>query len=332
MRLHHVHFYVEDAETWRDRLLPIHSYCRRRTDCPRSTLTYEIQWGDLLVYLSSAQDATSSIAPFLAQHSPGIAEIGWVGANLNAIAQAIPRQGGQLIEDRNHITLISPQGICHTLRTDAAPPHLHHAAQVDHLVLNVPAGTLDATVRWYEAVLGFKRQQSFVIETGQSGLRSQVLTHPTSGFTLPINEPTSPNSQIQEFLNHHGGAGVQHIAIRLPQLIPTLQALRQAGMTFLDVPPQYYEQQPTVVRESLSPGEWQAVRSQHILIDRPPAGGMLLQIFTQPLFAQPTFFWELIERRQQASGFGEGNFLALFRAIEQQQTQRGSLATSGKRS
>lgn len=331
MRLHHVHFYVEDAETWRDRLLPIHTHCRR-VDATGSTLTYQIQWGDLVVYLSSPQNPTSPIAQFLAQHSPGIAEIGLMGVDVDAIAQAIQTQGGQLVDGSNQTTLISPQGIRHALLSDASMPSPSHTPQVDHLVLNVPTGTLEATVQWYEAVLGFERQQSFVIKTGQSGLRSQVLTHPLSGFTLPINEPTSPNSQVQEFLDHHGGAGVQHIAIRLPQILPTIRTLRQAGMVFLEVPDQYYEHQLDTVGEVWPAGEWQALRSQHILIDHPSTGGVLLQIFTKPLFAQPTFFWEFIERRRQASGFGEGNFLALFRAIEQQQAQRGSLATSGKRS
>ena len=43
-----------------------------------------------------------------------------------------------------------------------------------------------------------------------------------------------------------------------------------------------------------------------------------MQIFTQPIFDAPTFFFEIIERRSQAQGFGEGNFLALFEAIEQE--------------
>ncbi|MFM7717272.1 MAG: 4-hydroxyphenylpyruvate dioxygenase, partial [Microcystis sp.] len=38
-----------------------------------------------------------------------------------------------------------------------------------------------------------------------------------------------------------------------------------------------------------------------------------------------TFFFELIERRHAARGFGEGNFQALFEAIEREQIQRGTL-------
>ncbi|MGK7953718.1 MAG: 4-hydroxyphenylpyruvate dioxygenase, partial [Crocosphaera sp.] len=52
---------------------------------------------------------------------------------------------------------------------------------------------------------------------------------------------------------------------------------------------------------------------------------LLLQIFTEPIFEQPTFFFEIIERREQAKGFGEGNFKALFEAIEREQMKRGTL-------
>ena len=39
-------------------------------------------------------------------------------------------------------------------------------------------------------------------------------------------------------------------------------------------------------------------------------------IFTQPIFEQPTFFLEFIECRHNARGFGQGNFQALFEAVE----------------
>ena len=41
--------------------------------------------------------------------------------------------------------------------------------------------------------------------------------------------------------------------------------------------------------------------------------------------SQPTFFFEFIERRECAQGFGEGNFRALFEAMELEQIKRGSL-------
>ncbi|HZA59817.1 MAG TPA: hypothetical protein VE523_11585, partial [Solirubrobacterales bacterium] len=60
-----------------------------------------------------------------------------------------------------------------------------------------------------------------------------------------------------------------------------------------------------------------------ILADRDDEG-YLLQIFTKPIGDRPTMFLEVIERHG-ARGFGEGNFKALFEAIEREQASRGNL-------
>jgi 4-hydroxyphenylpyruvate dioxygenase len=253
---------------------------------------------------------------------------------------------------------------------------------IDHLVLNVPAGELEATANWYEQAFGFIKKQTFTINTQQSGLYSQVMVHPVSGIQLPINEPLSSNSQIQEFLDLNGGAGIQHIALKTNNITKVTQKLRQAGLSFLSVPSCYYEQIAFKgTKFNLSAQKWQEIVEQEVLVDfssalpkgsasqsatatteglaqrtrtkranlsaKQPAQRLgeaeiafaeedrddspipfILQIFTEPIFAQPTFFFELIERRYQAQGFGEGNFRALFKAIEQEQAKRGSLSKS----
>jgi 4-hydroxyphenylpyruvate dioxygenase len=59
------------------------------------------------------------------------------------------------------------------------------------------------------------------------------------------------------------------------------------------------------------------------MVDRDDEG-YLLQIFTKPVQDRPTVFFEIIQRRG-ARGFGEGNFKALFEAIEAEQARRGNL-------
>jgi len=63
--------------------------------------------------------------------------------------------------------------------------------------------------------------------------------------------------------------------------------------------------------------------------------GVLLQIFTKPLFDRPTLFVEIIQRichgevaqakPVACGGFGTGNFRALFQSIERLQDERGLL-------
>jgi len=223
--------------------------------------------------------------------------------------------------------------LSHYLSTQqAASPNF---IDIDHIVLNVAAGNLEDAVRWYEKILGFARQQTFAIRTERSGLCSQVLVHPQSGVKFPINEPASATSQIQEFLDMHRGPGVQHIALQTVDIVQTIAHLRQRGLNFLPVPQTYYSQLRQRPGFCLAESEWQAIAQQQVLADwsenTPQA--MLLQAFTQPIFEQPTFFFEIIERQTycyaehltQAEGFGEGNFRALFEAIEREQIKRGNL-------
>ena len=52
--------------------------------------------------------------------------------------------------------------------------------------------------------------------------------------------------------------------------------------------------------------------------------GYLLQLFTKSIGDRPTFFYEIIQRREGAEGFGQGNFQALFESIERDQVARGT--------
>lgn len=60
---------------------------------------------------------------------------------------------------------------------------------------------------------------------------------------MPINEPAmgKKKSQIQEYVDYYGGAGVQHIALNTQDIITAIKNLRSRGMEFLSVPDTYYE-------------------------------------------------------------------------------------------
>ena len=195
----------------------------------------------------------------------------------------------------------------------------------DHVVANVERGRLDQWVGWYREVLGLDELTHFdqeQISTQHSALRSTVIWN-HDGVVLPINEPAPGlrTSQIQEYLDFYRGPGVQHIALRTCDIIATVRALRARGLRFLDVPPTYYDE----ARERLAGVElpWEALAELGILVDRDQSGH-LLQIFTEGIVDRPTLFLEIIQR-EGARGFGEGNFKALFEAIEREQARRGNL-------
>jgi len=68
---------------------------------------------------------------------------------------------------------------------------------------------------------------------------------------------------------------------------------------------------------------WDELERLGILVDT-DSGGYLLQVFTETLADRPTLFVEVIQR-VGATGFGDGNFKALFEAIEREQARRGNL-------
>ena len=63
-----------------------------------------------------------------------------------------------------------------------------------------------------------------------------------SGVVMPLNEPADglKKSQIQEYLEHYDGPGVQHIALRTDDIVATVSALRGRGVRFIEAPDEYY--------------------------------------------------------------------------------------------
>jgi 4-hydroxyphenylpyruvate dioxygenase len=150
-----------------------------------------------------------------------------------------------------------------------------------------------------------------------------VMADGSGKIKFPINEPAEGKrkSQIEEYLEFNHGPGVQHIAMQSDDIVRTVEAMKERGMLFLDTPDAYYEEVENRVGEINE--DYDDLRRLGILADRDD-DGYLLQIFTKTAQDRPTLFFEVIERHG-ARGFGDGNFKALFEAIEREQALRGNL-------
>jgi len=195
-------------------------------------------------------------------------------------------------------------------------------AMIDHVVANVEQ--MDPWVQYYQEVFGFDLFMHFDINTGRSALMSKVVSSTDGWVKMPINEPSSANSQIQEFLDQYQGPGVQHIALLTPNIISTIDEMRRMGQEFLDVPETYYDAEFDK-RVGRIDEDKEMLKALRILADRDTEDGYLLQLFTKCVFTRPTLFFEVIQRKGTSLGFGEGNFRALFEAIEREQAKRGTL-------
>jgi 4-hydroxyphenylpyruvate dioxygenase len=197
---------------------------------------------------------------------------------------------------------------------------------IDHVVGNVELGHMEEWVKFYEDVFGMVEMIHFsdeAISTEYSALMSKVVASGNGRIKFPINEPAEGKrkSQIDEYLEFYEGAGAQHIAVATRDIVATVAELRRRGVEFLSIPDAYYDEVPDRVPEVAD--HLGDLHEQGILVDHDDEG-YLLQIFTKPVGDRPTVFFEIIERHG-ATGFGAGNFKALFEAIEREQEKRGNL-------
>ena len=228
----------------------------------------------------------------------------------NSLIYLIDRYGDHSIYDVDFVPLnnveLQPSGV--------------GLSEIDHLTHNVYHGGMDKWAEFYQLLFNFRETRYFDIQGKITGLKSRAMASPCGKIRIPINEPTDSKSQIQEYLDAYHGEGIQHIALKTDDIYTTVESLRDNGVFFMDVPEAYYE-----AIDKRVPGHQEALerlRQDKILIDGAPArgAGLLLQIFTNTVIG-PIFF-EIIQRKGN-EGFGEGNFQALFEAIERDQIKRG---------
>ena len=320
-------------------------------------VSYVLEQGDIRFVITGALSADSPIAEHVRLHGDGVHDLAWIvddaaAAYTDAVARGARavREPWEETDELGTLRLAQIGTYGETVHTfvdrgryvagararlepgfeaDGVPPTpigpTVGLTALDHVVGNVEKGRLDEWVDFYARVMGFDQLVHFddaQIATEYSALMSTVVWD-GSKVVMPLNEPADgrKKSQIQEYLECYDGPGVQHIAMRTEDIVTTVDALRQRGVRFMTVPDTYYAEAKARLADFDLP--WSELQRLNILADR-DHDGYLLQIFTETITDRPTVFFEIIERRG-ARGFGEGNFKALFEAIERDQARRGHL-------
>jgi 4-hydroxyphenylpyruvate dioxygenase len=322
----------------------------------RHEASYVLRQGDITLVLASPLHADHPDAQRVVRHGDGVQSIALEVADVPAAFEAAVSRGAkpasppQKIEDdfgAYEIAEIHAYGdTTHSLvnrsnyrgifapgfkpldpdRYNSRAFHPVGLRVIDHIVANVEEGKMGNWVEYYSKVMGFSLLASFDdkdISTDYSALMSKVVADGRGRIKFPINEPAKgrKRSQIEEFLDFYGGPGVQHIALATPDIVKSVKAMAANDVSFLKVPPAYYDllsDRVGDIKENVD-----ELAKLGILVDRDEEG-YLLQIFTKPVEDRPTLFFEIIQRRG-ARSFGKGNFKALFEAIELEQSRRGTL-------
>ncbi len=332
MEIDCIHFYVTNAAQIQDLLIRQMGLFDLGVNANEHTIEYLVGNSQLSFSISSPLNSSSPVAKYLQDHPSGVKNISFQVPDLGMIKRRVDRLGLYVLSDPAESSSLKIRGwgsIDHTFvqsslgAKTATVNRQDLITGIDHLVLNVPVGELDTATIWYQNLCDFQVQQTFDIHTQTSGLTSKALVSACGKIRFNINQPSSNNSQIQDFLDRNHGAGIQHIALQTNDIFTTIDRMRQQQLAFLEIDPDYYSQLQTRARtaqnSALTPTEWHQLQNLQILADWSESSpeAVLLQIFTQPIFEAPTFFFEIIERRNLAKGFGQGNFQALFEAIEQ---------------
>jgi 4-hydroxyphenylpyruvate dioxygenase len=273
-------------------------------------------------------DATEAYRQAVQRGARGVAEPARFDDELGSIELAAIATYGDTIHtfvDRSRYTGPFKPGYVSTSSNGQRSPGVG-LTNIDHVVGNVELGRINHWVEYYERVFGMTEMIHFSdddISTEYSALMSKVMADGEGKIKFPINEPAEGKrkSQIEEYIEFYGGAGAQHIALASANIVQTVEALKERGTIFLDTPDAYYEEVPDRVGQIAE--SYDDLRKHKILADRDD-DGYLLQIFTKTVQDRPTVFFEVIERHG-ARGFGDGNFKALFEAIEREQALRGNL-------
>ncbi len=335
MEIDCIHFYVVDATRTRDLLVQQMGLRYLGGKINEHTIEYLVGNYHLLFSIASPLNSASPVADYLQLHPSGVRNISFRVPDLDEMRRKIDRLGIEILavsSEADEFPWLTVRGwgsIDHTIiqasseLTDSTITLDESITGIDHLVLNVANGELDAAATWYQNLFDFQVQQTFDIQTQTSGLTSKALVSACGKIRFNINQPSSSNSQIQDFLDRNHGAGIQHIALQTNDIFRAIDRMRQRQLAFLEIDSTYYTQLQTragtTQNSALTPTEWCQLQNLQILADWSESSpeSVLLQIFTQPIFEVPTFFFEMIERRNRAKGFGRGNFQALFAAIEQ---------------
>jgi 4-hydroxyphenylpyruvate dioxygenase len=309
--------------------------------------SYLYTQGQVRFLVKASRDENSLARKYYKAHGEGVSKMSFAVEDVERALDITLKNGAKLIQDLkveetaagitktasiqgfgdvvNEFVERSSSEFRPGFSTIESDPHAQalttRVSRIDHLTNNVPKGQMNHWVEFYKRTYGFIETRYFDIKGEKTGLNSKVVQLPDNSIIIPINEPEKEGgkSQIQEFLDVHKGPGVQHIALMTPDIISTVAQLRERDIRFLNVPATYYEdipKRPFKVTEDIK-----VLERLNLLVDGDPEG-YLLQIFSDT-YVGPLFF-EFIQRKNHW-GFGNGNFQALFDAIERDQMKRGYL-------
>jgi 4-hydroxyphenylpyruvate dioxygenase len=353
-KIHHVELTVGNARLTayfiRKALgLDLIAYRGPETGHPGSA-SYALSKGDLRIVVTAPLTHEDPRVVFLALHSDSVKDVAFEVEDLDGVCELLETRGARFAQrphavsdSRGTVRMATIRAFGDTVHTlvqrggydgpflpgyepRKRPGYDSGLTALDHFTVNVEDRQLDRWVEYYANVFGFHPLETWAgkdVQTDKSALHSQVITSGNGRVRISINEPAAAKrrSQVQEYVDYHVTAGVQHLGLGTADIVKSVTALAEAGVEFLPIPEDHYANLPP---QATKCGLDRAtLEKNHILVDGDDKG-CLLQAYTRQVVDRPTLFLELIQR-QGAESFGGTTFRTLVQAIEHEQERRGNL-------
>ncbi|MDF2116755.1 TIM barrel protein [Roseiarcaceae bacterium H3SJ34-1] len=170
--------------------------------------------------------------------------------------------------------------------------HAGPLERIDHLSNVVRRSEFLSWITFYKSILGFVDEPQVELADPYGAFYSRVIGSPDKSVRIPMNIGDGGSTGVSRFIDTFGGGGVQQIAFSTQDLFGFVEKARAAGMSFLEIPDNYYED--LSARYDLSDELIERMRGLGVLYDR-SKGGEFFHIYTH-MFDE-RFFFEIVERR-----------------------------------
>lgn len=181
------------------------------------------------------------------------------------------------------------------------PPSDAGLMRVDHIAQAVQYEEMLSWLLYYVSLCNVTTTPQMDIADPVGLVRSQAVQSRDGSFRITLHGSAAAQTLASCFLHANRGAGVQYIALATDDIFRTAEKLRDLGMEFLPIPPNYYDD--LVARFALEAAVIARMARCNILYDR-DADGEYYQLYSRA-FAK-RFFFEIVQRRGY-DGYGATN-------------------------
>jgi 4-hydroxyphenylpyruvate dioxygenase len=188
---------------------------------------------------------------------------------------------------------------------------------IDHLAIGLTPDRIDTWVLFCRAVLGLDAADAVKFADPFGLIRSTGMADAARHLCLVLNMSMSERTRMAQAAQASGGVGVQHIAFATSDLFASVQRLKAAGVHFVPISDNYYDDLPT--RFELDAAFVERLRAVGILFDR-SAQGEYLHTYTED-YSGAGFFLELVQRLGSYDGYGAVNAPARMASQAQEEAQ-----------